>query len=420
MKPNRNDIDLMLPAGSYESLNAAINAGANSVYFGVGKLNMRSKSSVNFTIEDLKNIANICNEKGIKTYLTVNTVIYDEEIEEMHSIIDAAKEAKITAIIASDMAVIDYCVKVGIEIHISTQLNVSNYEAVKYYSKYADVIVLARELSLEQQAAICKRIEDEKLTGPSGKLVKIEVFAHGALCMAISGKCYLSLHDKNRSGNRGACIQNCRRPYIVTEKESGYELEIDEKYIMSPKDLCTIDFLDKLLEAGVKVLKIEGRGRPPEYVKRVTECYSEAIESYFEGTFSEDKVKVWKEKLSTVFNRGFWGGYYMGKTIGEWSERYGSAATKRKVYIGKGMNYFKNIKVGSFLVEAYDIKKGDEILITGPSTGAIETKIEEMRVDEKIVDIASKGEEFSMKLDFRIRPSDKLFKVVDAKDVAKQ
>ena len=409
---NRKDFEIMAPVGSWESLTAAIQAGADSVYFGVDKLNMRSQSTINFTFDDLKKIVDQCNKHKVKTYLTLNTVIYDHDIPLMRDLIETAKENKLTAIIASDMAAVNFANARGVEVHISTQLNVSNLEAVKFYSKFADVIVLARELSLLQVAHIAKAIEDENIYGPSGKPLRLELFVHGALCMAISGKCYLSLHEYNKSANRGSCLQLCRRSYIVTDKENNRELEIDNQYIMSPKDLCTIDFLNKVLDAGVKVLKIEGRARSPEYVKTVVECYNEAIHAYLDGSFDKTKTEVWKERLSTVFNRGFWDGYYLGRTMGEWSNVYGSKATKKKIYIGKGMNYFSNLKVAEFLVESGSLKVGDEIMITGPTTGIIETTITEIRIDLQSVKEAKKGERFSMLIDQHIRRSDKIYKLV--------
>ncbi len=413
---NRKDFEIMAPVGSWESLTAAIQAGADSVYFGIDKLNMRSQSTINFTFEDLKQIVDQCNKHKVKTYLTLNTVIYDHDIPLMHDLIETAKENKHTAVIASDMAAVNYANARGVEVHISTQLNVSNLEAVKFYSKFADVIVLARELSLLQVAHIAKAIEDENICGPSGKPLRLELFVHGALCMAISGKCYLSLHEYNKSANRGSCLQLCRRSYIVTDKDTNRELEIDNQYIMSPKDLCTIDFLNKVLDAGVKVLKIEGRARSPEYVKTAVECYNEAIHAYLDGSFDRTKTDVWKERLSTVFNRGFWDGYYLGRTMGEWSNIYGSKATKKKIYIGKGMNYFSNLKVAEFLVESSSLKVGDEIMITGPTTGVIETTITEIRIDLQSVKEAKKGERFSMPIDKHIRRSDQLYKVVSVEN----
>ncbi|MDY6801321.1 MAG: peptidase U32 family protein [Bacteroidota bacterium] len=416
----REDFEIMAPVGSYESLMAAIQGGANSVYFGIEKMNMRANSSNNFTFSDLKKIVAICEQHGLKSYLTLNTVIYDQEISLMHEIVDAAKANNVTAIIASDIAVINYAQKKGVEVHISTQLNISNIESLRFYAQFADVVVLARELNLGQISEISQTIKKENITGPSGKLIKIELFIHGALCMAISGKCYLSLHEKNYSANRGACLQTCRKAYIVTEKESGNELEIDNEYIMSPKDLSTIKFLNKVLDAGVRVLKIEGRARPPEYVKTVSECYNEAIEAYLDGSYNEEKIKKWEERLATVFNRGFWDGYYLGQRLGEWSHKYGSRATKRKIYIGKGTNYFTKIKVAEFLIETNQLSVGDDILITGPTTGVVQTTVKEIRVDHKNTDTAVKGERCSIPIKQLIRRSDKLYKVVDAKQVKQQ
>ena len=407
----REDFELMAPVGSFESLAAAIQGGANSVYFGIEQLNMRANSSNNFTTEDLKEIIRICNAHQIKSYLTINTVLYDHDLVLMRCIVDIAKQAGVTAIIASDQAVINYAFEQEMAIHLSTQLNISNIESLKFYAKYADVVVLARELNINQIKNIVTQIKEQNIIGPSGELIRIEVFAHGALCMAVSGKCYLSLHEQNSSANRGACLQTCRKPYIVTEKESGFELEIDNEYIMSAKDLNVIPFLDKLLDAGVSVLKVEGRGRPPEYVKIVCETYDEAIHAYVEQSFSQEKVKYWKERQATVFNRGFWEGYFMGREIGEWSEVYGSKATRKKTYIGKGSNYFSKIKVAEFLCEADHLKVGDEILITGPTTGVIEMKVEEMQVDRKPVDEVKKGDVFSMPVAEIVRRSDKLYKL---------
>ena len=407
-----NDIELLAPAGNFESLMAAIQGGADAVYFGVGKLNMRAGSSKNFTIEDLGEIKRISDLHGINTYVTLNTVMYDEDIDYAKEIIDAVRKAEINAIIASDFSVINYARSIGINVHISTQANVSNIESLKFFANFADVVVLARELSLEQVKNICQQVDEKNITGPGGEKIKVEAFAHGALCMAVSGKCYLSLHEKNKSANRGECMQLCRRGYTVTEKEDGYQLNIDNEYIMSPKDLSTISFLDKLLDAGVKVFKIEGRGRPPEYVKTTTACYREAIDSWREETFSEQKIEKWEERLKSVFNRGFWEGYYMGKKAGEWSKKYGSSATKRKVYVGKGMNYFSKIGVAEFLLETKSLSVGDEILITGPTTGVIETTVKEIRVDLKPVSQTVKGDRFSIPVDNMIRRSDKLFKIV--------
>ncbi|MCG8410008.1 MAG: U32 family peptidase [Bacteroidales bacterium] len=416
----RDNFEIMAPVGSYESLMAAIQGGANSVYFGIEKMNMRAHSSNNFTFEDLQKIVEICNKNNVKSYLTVNTVVYNKELDLMREIVRAAKENGITAVIASDLAVINYARQIGVEVHISTQLNVSNIESLRFFAQFADVVVLARELSLDQVAEITRIIREENITGPKGELVQIEMFVHGALCMAISGKCYLSLHEKNYSANRGACLQTCRKAYVVTEKESGNQLEIDNEYIMSPKDLCTIKFLNKVIDAGVTVLKIEGRARPAEYVKTVAECYNEAINAYLEGNFNEEKIDDWTQRLSSVFNRGFWDGYYLGQKMGEWSHKYGSRATKRKVYIGKTTNYFSKIKVAEFLIESYDLKVGDEILITGPTTGVIKTTVKEIRVDLKNTDKAEKGTVCSVPINDLIRRSDKLYKIVDADKVKQQ
>ena len=411
-----NSVEITAPVGSYESLMAAIQGGADSVYFGIENLNMRSRSSINFSIQDLAEIARICKENKIKSYITVNTIIYDDEMELMQNIVNAAKENKIDAIIASDRAVISYANKIGQPIHISTQCNISNIEAVEFYSKYADIMVTARELSLKQVANIVSEIEKRKIVGPSGELVKIEVFAHGALCMAISGKCYLSLHTKNYSANRGACLQPCRRKYNVTDADEGVEMKIDNEYIMSPKDLCTIGFIDKILKAGVKVLKIEGRGRSPEYVKTVVECYREAANAYFAEELNEEKIEILMTRLKTVYNRGFWDGYYLGKKLGEWTERYGSQATKQKIYIGKITNYFSNIKVAEVKIETHSLTKGDEIIITGPTTGVMELVVPELRVDLKETEIAKKGEYCSIPIEQIVRRNDKLYKVVDVEE----
>jgi len=409
-----NNIEVMAPVGSYESLSAAIKGGCNSVYFGIEQLNMRARSSNNFTTEDLAKIAEICNENGIKSYITLNTILYDHDINLMKTIIDAAKSNGISAVIASDHAAMKYAKKIGYPVHISTQANVSNVETVEFYSNYGDVMVLARELSLQQVASISAEIEKQGIKGPSGQNVEVEVFAHGALCMAVSGKCYLSLHSHNSSANRGACVQNCRREYTVIDKDEEIELDIDNEYIMSAKDLATIDFLDKVLDAGVKVLKIEGRGRSADYVYTTVKCYREAVDSILDGTYSEEKIMDWKERLATVYNRGFWDGYYLGKKMGEWSDAYGSKATKRKILLGKGIKYFPKAKVGEFLLETHSLKKGDNILITGPTTGIIETAIDEIRVDDKSVEEVNKGECFSIRLDETIRASDKLYKVVSS------
>jgi putative protease len=374
---------------------------------------MRAASSHNFTIEDLRNIVSICKKNRIKSYLTVNVVVYDHEIGQMHRIIDAAVESGITAVIASDLSVINYASAAGIEIHLSTQLNITNTEALKFYAKWADVVVLSRELNLDQVAHVYNNIREQNIKGPKGDLIKIEMFAHGALCMAISGKCYLSLHENNKSANRGECYQTCRKSYVATNKESGYELEIDNEYIMSPKDLCTIGFTDKMIEAGVRVLKIEGRARSAEYVKEVSSCYDEALKAIEDGTFSRDKTELWRIRLSTVFNRGFWDGYYLGQTMGEWNTNYGSSATKRKVYLGKITNYFTKLNVAEIKLENGDLKKGDVILITGPTTGVVEYTIDEIRVDLKVAEIALKGELCSIKIPDFLRRSDKVYKWVD-------
>lgn len=408
-------VEIMAPVGSFESLTAAFQAKADSVYFGLEHLNMRSKSSLNFSIDDLKIITSQCRDRGVKTYLTVNTVLFDRDLPLMRTLVDAAAENEVSALIASDQSVIEYGRSMGMEIHLSTQINISNYAALKFYAPYADVVVLARELNLEQVAEIARQIGRDQLKGPSGQLIRLEMFAHGALCMATSGKCYLSLHQYNSSANRGACLQGCRRSYIVTEKETGDELLIDNEYIMSPKDLSTIGFVDQLLAAGVRVLKIEGRARPAEYVKTTVSCYREAVESVLEGSYSREKIQDWTARLSTVFNRGFWDGYYLGQKLGEWSEAYGSKATRRKVLIGKGTNYFDRLGVAEFLLESQELTVGDELLITGPTTGVVELRIEEMRVDDQKVEKVTKGSLFSIRTDQKIRRSDKLYKWVENK-----
>lgn len=409
----KNPIELMSPAGSYEALMAAIHAGCNSVYFGVEQLNMRARSANNFTLEDLKNIANICKEHNVKSYLTLNTVLYDHDINLMKSIVNTAKESGITAIIAADHAVMNYAKKIGMELHVSTQANISNIDTIEFYANYADVVVLARELSLMQVAEITREIKRRDIKGPKGNLIEIEIFAHGALCMAVSGKCYLSLHSHFASANRGACIQNCRRNYIVTDKEDGIEFEIDNEYIMSAKDLCTIGFIDQILDAGVIVLKIEGRGRAADYVHTVTKCYREAIDSYYEGTYTQEKVEVWMKQLETVFNRGFWDGYYLGKKMGEWHNENGSKSTKRKIYVAKGEHYFDKAQIGQFTLEAQYLSVGDDIMITGPTTGYLEGKVTELRVGAKSVERVNRGESFTMPFAEKIRASDKLYKLVD-------
>ncbi len=409
-------IEIMSPAGSYEALMAAIQGGADSVYFGVGKLNMRSRSSQNFNHDDLEEIVEICRKNNLKSYLTLNTIIYDAELPDMKALVNHAKNAGISAIIASDFSVIEYCRKQNVPVHISTQCNITNIEAVKFYSQFADVMVLARELSLEKVYNIHKGIKNASITGPSGNLVRLEVFVHGALCMAISGKCYLSLDNMNFSANRGACLQLCRRSYLVTDIEEKYELEIDHEYIMSPKDLCTIGFLDKITDAGVSVLKIEGRGRGPEYVKTVTSCYKEAIDAIKNRTYSPEKIKGWGNRLKTVFNRGFWDGYYLGRKIGEWSERYGSQASRKKVYAGKVTNFFSNISVAEIKLEAGGLNLNDLIVITGPTTGVVEEAIKEIRVDHEVVKEAEKGSLCSLKTSELVRRGDKVYKLIDVKD----
>ncbi len=402
----------MAPVGSRESLAAAIHAGANSVYFGIGKLNMRSHSANHFTIDDLKEIAETCNAQNIKTYLTVNTVIYGEDITTMHEIIDAAKDANITAVIASDVAVMMYCKQVGVEVHLSTQLNISNIDALKFYAQFADVAVLARELNMDQVKEIHEQIIKQNICGPKGQPIRIEMFCHGAFCMAISGKCYMSLHDANRSANRGECVQICRRSYTVTDNETGNQLEIDNKYIMSPKDLKTIRFIDRMMDSGVRVFKIEGRARGPEYVHTVVTCYREAIQSVLDGTFTEEKKDKWDEHLSTVFNRGFWDGYYQGQKMGEWTKEYGNKATEKKVLIGKVMKYFSRLGVAEIAVEANTFAKGDKLLITGNTTGAMFLNAEEIRYDLKPVDVAEQGWRVSIPVPDKVRPNDKLFKLI--------
>lgn len=412
MNKKISDFEIMAPVGSYDSLAAAIQGGANSIYFGIEGLNMRAKSSNNFTMDDLKRIAAICKENGLKSYLTVNTIIYDNDISLMHQIVNAAKEAELSAVIASDVAVMMYARSISVEVHLSTQLNITNTESLKFYGQFADVVVLARELNLDQVASIYKDIVEQNIRGPKGELIRIEMFSHGALCMAVSGKCYLSLHERDLSANRGACNQLCRRSYIVKDKESDIELEIDNEYIMSPKDLKTIHFVNKMMDAGVRVFKIEGRARGPEYVRTVVECYKEAVQAYCDDTYTEEKIEKWDERLATVFNRGFWDGYYLGQKLGEWSSNYGSGATKRKIYIGKGLKYFSNLGVAEFLMETQSLKIGDEILITGPTTGAVTQIVDEIRVDLQPVEETVKGEKFSIKVNEKIRPSDKLFKLV--------
>ena len=402
----------MAPVGSKESLAAAIQAGADSIYFGIEKLNMRAGSASAFTIDDLKDIARQCDEHDIKSYLTVNTIIYGEDIALMHEILDAAKLAGISAIIACDVAVMTYCRNIGLEVHLSTQLNISNIEALRFYAQFADVVVLARELKIEQVEEIHRQIVEEQICGPSGQLVRIEMFCHGALCMAISGKCYMSLHAANRSANRGECIQICRRSYTVTDNETGHQLEIDNKYIMSPKDLKTIRFIDRLMKAGVRVFKIEGRARGPEYVFNVVKCYKEAIQSVLNDTFTEERKDEWDERLARVFNRGFWDGYYQGQLMGEWNKTYGSNATERKVYVGKATKYYSKLSVGEFAVEATTFKLGDKLLVTGPTTGVMYLTATEIHDnDGNPVDEAPQGQRIAIPVTGKVRPSDKLFKL---------
>ena len=411
MQEKISDFEIMAPVGSRESLVAAIQAGADSVYFGVGQLNMRAHSANTFTIEDLRFVATECDSHGIKSYLTVNTVIYSEDMDTMHTIIDAAHDAGISAVIASDVAVMTYCRQVGVEVHLSTQLNISNIEALRFYAQFADVVVLARELNMEQVAEIYRQIVEQDIRGPKGELVRIEMFCHGALCMAISGKCYLSLDNAARSANRGECMQLCRRSYTVTDNETGTQLEIDNKYVMSPKDLKTIRFIDKMMKAGVRVFKIEGRARGPEYVYTVVKCYKEAIASVLEGDFTEERKDAWDERLSAVFNRGFWDGYYLGQRLGEWNKNYGSNATVRKVYIGRGVKYYSRLGVAEFTCDACEFSVGDHLLITGPTTGVMYIDATEIRYELKPVQTAHKGQHISIPVPGKVRPSDKLFKL---------
>ena len=411
---NAKDFEIMAPVGSREALAAAIQAGADSIYFGIERLNMRAHSASTFTIDDLKEIALTCHEHGMKSYLTVNTIIYGEDLPLMREIIDAAKEAGISAVIASDVAVMQYCREVGQEVHLSTQLNISNIEALKFYAQFADVVVLARELNMDQVADIYRQVEEQHVCGPSGQLVRIEMFCHGALCMAVSGKCYMSLDAANRSANRGECIQVCRRSYTVTDNETGYQLEIDNKYVMSPKDLKTVRFIDRLMKSGVRVFKIEGRARGPEYVYTVVRCYKEAIQAVVDGTFTEERKDEWDQRLATVFNRGFWDGYYQGQKMGEWNKNYGSNATERKVYVGKGTKYYSKLGVAEFTVEATTFQVGDRMLITGPTTGVIYVTADEIHDDNGPVEVAQQGTRVSIAVPEKVRPSDKLFKLVEA------
>ena len=410
------EFEVMAPVGSRESLMAALQAGAGSVYFGIGQLNMRAHSANAFGLDDLRFIAETCQAHGVKTYLTVNTIIYDDDMEAMHTIIDTAHEAGIDAVIASDVAVMTYCRSVGQEVHLSTQLNISNIEALRFYAQFADVVVLARELNLRQVEAIHRQMVAEGLRGPSGNPVRIEMFCHGALCMAISGKCYLSLDNAARSANRGECMQLCRRSYIVTDAETGTQLEIDNKYVMSPKDLKTIRFIDRMMSAGVRVFKIEGRARGPEYVYNVVKCYKEAIASVCQGTFTEERKDDWDHRLSSVFNRGFWDGYYLGQTLGEWNKRYGSNATVRKVYVGRGVKYYSRLGVAEFTCDAAEFSVGDQLLITGPTTGVLYIEVKEIRYELQPVQTARKGTHISIPVPAKVRPSDKLFLLVPDTD----
>ena len=405
-------IELMAPAGSFESLQAAITNGADSVYFGVDQLNMRARASINFTIDDLPEIVKRCEAKKVRTYLTLNTIIYDHDLTIIKTLLDAAKAARITAVIVMDQAVISYARQIGMEIHISTQINITNIETVKFYAMFADTMVMSRELSLRQVKKITDQIDKENITGPAGNVVEIEIFGHGALCMAVSGKCYMSLHSHNSSANRGACKQNCRKKYTVIDQDTGNEMELDNEYIMSPKDLCTLDFLDQVIDSGIKVLKIEGRGRAPEYVAKVIKTYREAIDAYYEGNFNQERVENWMTELKKVYNRGFWSGYYLGQKMGEWSNVDGSKATQKKVYLGKGMHFFPKPSIGEFKIEAFDLSIGDSILITGPTTGVEEFELTEMMVNDERLDKAVKGDSVTIPLKFRIRPSDKLYKIV--------
>ena len=411
-------IELMAPAGSYEALMAAIQAGCDSVYFGVEQFNMRARATMNFTLEDLAKVGTICKENNVRSYLTLNTIVYDHDLSAIKTVLDKAKAGGITAVIASDQAVIAYARSIQMEVHISTQVNITNIETVKFYALFADTVVLSRELSLIQVKKICDQIEKENICGPSGRPIEIEIFVHGALCMAVSGKCYLSLHTANASANRGACVQNCRRSYKVIDQEEGHEFAIENEYIMSAQDLCTIDFLDQVIESGVKVMKIEGRGKGADYVKTTVECYREAIDAYYENTYTKEKVAKWMERLERVFNRGFWSGYYLGQELGQWNDGPGSKATTRKIYLGKGTNYFDKIKVAEFKLEAFDLSVGDTVSITGPTTGAIETVVEELHTSNGAVETAKKGENCAFKLDTPIRSSDKLYKIVNTTEAA--
>ncbi len=412
---NTGKIELMAPAGDFTAMQAALDNGADSIYFGVEQLNMRARASMNFTIDDLPEISRRCKEKGVRTYLTLNTIVYDHDLSIIKTLLDKAKAADLTAVIAMDQAVISYARQISLEVHISTQINITNIETVKFYALFADTMVMSRELSITQVKKICDQVQKDQVKGPNGELVEIEIFGHGALCMAVSGKCYLSLHSHNSSANRGACKQNCRKKYTVIDQESGFEIELDNEYMMSPKDLCTIGFLDQVVDSGVKVLKVEGRGRSPEYVATVVKCYREAIDAVADGSFNQDKVKGWMDRLETVYNRGFWSGYYLGQELGEWSENPGSSATQKKLYIGKGRHFYPKSNIAEFLIEAYDLSVGDKVLIQGPTTGSQEMVVEHMLIDEKgEAQKASKADVITFKTDFRVRPSDKLYKIIPA------
>jgi len=417
---NRKDFELLAPAGSRESLRAAIQAGADAVYFGVEKLNMRARSSQQFRLDELEAVVGLCHEHRVRAYLTLNVIVYDHELDEVRRIIDRARDAGIDAIIATDMAVIAYARSAGLEVHLSTQVNISNIETVIFFSGLADVMVLARELSLEQVKNLHRLMEEQNILGPSGKPVRLEIFVHGALCMAVSGKCYLSLHEMDSSANRGKCLQTCRKPYTVINRETGYELDVDHEYIMSPKDLMTIHFLNKILDAGVRVLKIEGRARGPEYVKTVTACYNEALDAYCQGDYSEEKIRLWKERLATVFNRGFWDGYYLGQKLGEWSGRYGSRATMRKIRVGKVSNYYTKLRVVEVRLESGALRNNEKVLFIGHTTGVVETFVKGLRVDDMAVEEASKGMICTFRVDEPLRRSDQVYRWVEARFVMQQ
>lgn len=410
----KQKVELLAPVGSFDSLQAAINGGADAIYFGVEQLNMRTRSAQSFYISDIKEISAVCKKNGIKAYITLNTVMYEHDMQLLQAILKEVKKCRIDAVIASDFAVIEYCSQHGIPLHISTQANVSNIESVKFFSRFADVIVLARELTLKQVQHITDEIKRKKIKGPSGELIKIEIFVHGALCMAVSGKCYMSLHTQNASANRGACVQNCRRPYIVTDAETGEELKIEGEYIMSPKDLCTIDILDQVIASGADVLKIEGRTKGADYVQVVTKCYREAIDSIAEGSYSKEKIEAWKGELTKVYNRGFWEGYYLGRQLGEWTPQPGSAATEKKLYIGKGTKYYPKIGVGEFIIEAGMLKAGDTLMITGPKCGMVKEKMEVLTVNGEKAAEAVKGDKITFPFGTKVTPADKLYKIVEA------